>query len=204
MLQSGISLDLTTWQTVMLGYLGQQAIAHAALVFATLTAAFTFASGFADRISPPEPRGRIRNLKDRIRKFYRCHRYALLYFGFNWFLLLAAVYAAGRTIFYGAMGNQVMLTSSFKDIFIFNQTTACDSISNITLTEYWLCMRNTPPAGTTSTVIVGFFYTNFSSLNSVSFASSALVALAGALLILILAQNRRVTDMTRKISRAKS
>lgn len=38
--------DISTYQSYLLSFLGQQAIAHAAEIFATLTAAFAFATGF--------------------------------------------------------------------------------------------------------------------------------------------------------------
>ncbi|MGA3405754.1 MAG: hypothetical protein ABSD49_08500, partial [Candidatus Bathyarchaeia archaeon] len=38
--------DISTFQSYLLSFLGQQAIAHAAEIFATLTAAFAFATGF--------------------------------------------------------------------------------------------------------------------------------------------------------------
>jgi hypothetical protein len=41
--------DISTIQLQLLSYVGQQAIAHAAAIFAMLTAAFTFASGFKEK-----------------------------------------------------------------------------------------------------------------------------------------------------------
>jgi hypothetical protein len=182
-----LPLDIAEWQTVMLGYLGQEAIAHGALVFATLAAAFAFACGFADRASL----SKLDEGGKRKMNFLRTHftKPAILYFVFNLGLLWSAVYAVGRTIFYGGMANQVMFTASFKDTL----PAICKTVS--TLTNYWTCMRLTTPVPTTSwfAPVVNFFLEYFGSLNGVSLVFSMFFAFVGAFLILLLAQTKRNT-----------
>ena len=75
-------------QTDLLNFAAQQAIAHAALIFATLTATFTFASGF-------KPKANSRKAKT----FYVI-LLALLMSG--------AVYAGFRLYFYGQISGTVL------------------------------------------------------------------------------------------------
>lgn len=50
---SNSTLPLAGYQSDLLGFLGQQDIAHAAAIFATFTAAFAFATGFRKKLSVP-------------------------------------------------------------------------------------------------------------------------------------------------------
>ena len=99
-------------QTDLLAYAGQQAIAHAVLIFAILTAAFTFATGF----------------KDKIRK----KSASILYFIILAPLIFGSFWATVRLYFYGQMVQIVLntpmtsssetLTDYFKDVFRFQNS----------------------------------------------------------------------------------
>ncbi len=79
-------MDISTFQSDVLGFVGQQAIAHAAEIFATLTAAFTFATGF-------------KNVKSRTGTW--------LYVLFLTVLLTGGIYAFLRAYYYGVLSNAV-------------------------------------------------------------------------------------------------
>lgn len=78
---SGLTLD---YQTDLLNYLVQESLAHAALIFATLAAAFTFATGIKEKIEwdPNE---------------------TLVYFGIVFTLFSVAIYALFRFSVYASL-----------------------------------------------------------------------------------------------------
>jgi hypothetical protein len=80
-------MAISTSQSVVLGFVGQQAIAHAAVIFATLTAAFAFATGFKQKKDGPA---------------------LSLYVLLLTVLLSGSIYALIRAYYYGVLSNAVL------------------------------------------------------------------------------------------------
>ena len=88
-----LCIQASDFQATLLSYLAQEALAHAALIFATLAAAFTFATGFKKTLS----------------KHQRVPLY--VYGGILFVLFLVAVYALLRFILYAGL-TEFLLTLS--------------------------------------------------------------------------------------------
>lgn len=88
---------LPDYQGTLLSYVGQQTIAHAAVVFAALTAGFTFATGFQNKITPFSPLARF--------------SYTLILA----FVFSMAAYTFGRMAFYGLLGHTILRTPQSTD-----------------------------------------------------------------------------------------
>ena len=103
-----------------MGFVAQQSVSHAALIFATLAAAFTFATGF--------------NL--------RTKRWGatFAYIFFLTVLLAAAIYSALKLFFYGKLANAILLNPSTIKFFA-NCKAYHPLLESATLTDYWGCIR---------------------------------------------------------------
>lgn len=117
---------ISQYQTQALNYVGQLAIGHAALVFATLTAAFTFGTGFRKRLET--------------------RRAKLAYGSFLVVLFWGAVYALVRLVIYGLISETILNVGTPAYILSLN---ACGGaggyLSNHTsippesFSAYWSC-----------------------------------------------------------------
>ena len=105
-------------QTDALGYVAQQTVSHAALIFATLAAAFTFATGFK-----PKRRGA-----------------RATYIFFLTVLLATAIYSTLKLFFYGKLANAILLNPPTVQLFA-NCRAYHPLPENATLTDYWGCIR---------------------------------------------------------------
>lgn len=114
------SLYESNLQTDALGYVAQQTVSHAALIFATLAAAFTFAAGF--------------NLK---KKPWGA---TATYIFFLTVLLATAIYSALKLFFYGKLANAILLNPPTVQLFA-NCKAYHPLLDNATLTDYWGCIR---------------------------------------------------------------
>lgn len=90
------------FQTDILNYAGQQAIAHAALIFATLTAVFTFAAAFHGKLTDwPRPT-KVHGIK--------------VYYSFLLGMFSVASYALFRLIMYARLVTLVLSNPPSKDM----------------------------------------------------------------------------------------
>jgi hypothetical protein len=89
-LGSACPIDVTAFQSIVLGFVGQEAIAHGAIIFATLAAAFTFATGFKIT-ARTHTRGRVS-----------------LYVVLLTILLSGAIYAFLRMFYYGQLSTATL------------------------------------------------------------------------------------------------
>jgi hypothetical protein len=110
--------NISNLQSIALAYVGQESIAHAALIFATLTAAFTFAAGY---------------------KGVERYEGVLLYVLILTVLLSSGFYSFLRVTYWATLSNQILTTGPS----IFSSST-CASV--IYLRDYWACVTssNTP------------------------------------------------------------
>lgn len=106
--QTNQMMPIATSQSVVLGFVGQQAIAHAAVIFATLTAAFAFATGFKQKKS---------------------RRAMWLYVLLLALLLSGSIYALIRGYYYGELSNTVLNGPASQD------QQLCTQVN--TLQSYW-------------------------------------------------------------------
>lgn len=125
-------MDITPFQSYVLAFVGQEAIAHAAEIFATLTAAYTFATGFKKITSSTG--------------FW-------LYVLFLTVFLTGGVYAFLRVYYYGLLSNVVLNFNYYAPSNVViprppNLLQYCPkTIPTITsLSDYWTCVTNATKA----------------------------------------------------------
>jgi hypothetical protein len=148
-------LDL---QSDILNYLVQESLAHTALIFAVLLAAFTFATGFHRRLATAPPK--LRN------------RFHEIYFGVLSVLFFIAIYAFFRFIFYAGITSYLLGSSDLP-------TTSTD------LGSYWRLVRDMFERG--GSWYMFFSGINIGANGWVGAALAALIAAAAALLVTYLA-----------------
>ena len=147
-------------QSTLLSYLGQQSLAHMALVFAVLVAVFTFATGFDKKLS------RLRAI--------------VSYLGVVLLLLTVAAYAVGRSVFYGALAWKAILTDP----------TLCPAASPITLAKYVSCINSAYyPSDPLVRLVVEPILSNYRNFAGFGILISFFLALLGTVAIFVIARS---------------
>ena len=155
-------------QTDLLGIMGQEAVAHAALIFASLTAAFAFATGFKKKVD------------DRLGK--------LIYVGFLGPLIGIAIYAVFRMYLWGTLLG-VVLDNPPALAF-----TKCLSVKPSvlipvgSLTLYWYCVNK---------ITGSALYLNFITVRTLSTSLFSLCVgfiTSIGLLMLVLKPEQRISE----------
>jgi hypothetical protein len=174
-LSASVPLDvlLLDLQSDILNYLVQESLAHAALIFATLAAAFTFAAGFRRRLAtgPLKVHDLLRN------------RFRLIYFVVLSALFFVTIYAFFRFFFYANITSFLLWSAA--------PPSKTDSLGS-----YYRTVINQFEARQPSFLL---WFSGMAGIGWVGFALAILFGLIASLLVTYLASSGSAVDSSQPV-----